>query len=509
SKNINFNLHIEESLPSRLFGDELRVKQIFNNLLSNAFKYTREGQVDWSIECEREGDRVWLVSSVRDTGIGIQSGDIGKLFTDYHQVDARSNRKIEGTGLGLSITKRMVEMMNGSIRVESEYGKGSVFTVRICQGFVNDVPIGPKVAESLSNMRYSDHKRDRSSRLLRAHIPYASVLVVDDVMTNLDVARGMMRPYGMKVDVATSGRAAIELVRKGDIKYNAIFMDHMMPEMDGIEAVRLIREIGTEYARNVPVIALTANALAGNEEMFLQNNFQDFLSKPIDIMRMDAVINRWVRDKNLETALKKNTDREEPEETETAAPAAVSIEGLDFSGALERFGGDRGIYFDVIRSYVRNTPDLLEQLVRNAEEDTEAYRIVVHGIKSSSRSIGAGSVGAEAEALEHASREGDLDFVMTHNDGFVKETRKLVSELSGMLRDLETKKPRKAEPEPETLALLREACGNYDISVIDKTMEELEAFEYESRADLIIWLREQINASEFQLVDERLALIAP
>ncbi|MDR1586959.1 MAG: response regulator [Treponema sp.] len=505
SRNISFNLHIDESLPSRLFGDELRVKQIFNNLLSNAFKYTREGRVDWSVEYEREGEHVWLVSSVRDTGIGIRPEDIGKLFTDYHQVDAKSNRKIEGTGLGLSITKRMVEMMNGSIRVESEYGKGSVFTVRICQGFVNDVPIGPGVAESLSNMRYSDHKRDRSSRLLRAHIPYASVLVVDDVMTNLDVARGMMKPYGMKVDIATSGPAAIELIRKGDIKYNAIFMDHMMPGMDGIEATRLIREIGTEYARNVPIIALTANALAGNEKMFLQNNFQDFLSKPIDIIRMDAVINRWVRDRNLEAAFKKNMEQKEPEKTETLAPVLVSIEGLDFSGALERFGDDRGIYFDIIKSYVQNTPALLEQLVGYAEEDIAAYRVLVHGIKSSSRSIGAGIVGTEAEALEQAAREGNLDFIMEHNADFVKKARELINELSGILRNYEAKKPRKAEPDSKTLAVLREACSNYDISVIDKTMEDLEAFEYESRSDLVLWLREQINASEFQMVDERLS----
>jgi CheY-like chemotaxis protein len=192
-------------------------------------------------------------------------------------------------------------MMDGTVTVESEYGKGSTFTVRIKQQWVNDIPIGPAVAENLKKHQYSANKRDRSSKLVRAHIPYARVLVVDDVPTNLDVAKGMMKPYGMHIDCVTSGPAAIDLIRDAANKYNAIFMDHMMPGMDGVEATRIIREeIGTEYARTVPIIALTANAIVGSEDMFLQNGFQAFLSKPIDIMRMDIIINHWVRDKKME-----------------------------------------------------------------------------------------------------------------------------------------------------------------------------------------------------------------
>ncbi|MDR1496484.1 MAG: response regulator, partial [Clostridiales Family XIII bacterium] len=274
-KPIDFRLHVDEDMPAALFGDELRVKQVFNNILSNAFKYTREGTVDWSIEFERDGDSVWLISTVRDSGIGIKKEDMAKLFSDYNQVDTKSNRAIEGTGLGLAITKKVVGMMDGDILVESEYMKGSTFTLRLRQGYVNDKVIGKNISESLMRFSYTDKKRDKSQKMLRAWIPYARVLVVDDVPTNLDVARGMMKPYGMTIDCVTSGQAAIDRIRGDDVQYDAIFMDHMMPEMDGIEATRIIREkIGTDYAKNVPVVALTANAVVGTEQVFLANGFQ-------------------------------------------------------------------------------------------------------------------------------------------------------------------------------------------------------------------------------------------
>jgi CheY-like chemotaxis protein len=198
----------------------------------------------------------------------------------------------------------MLELMGGDISVESEYGKGSTFIVRFRQGGTNSDVIGKETAQNLAEFRYFVRRRNKNERLVRAYIPYAAVLVVDDIATNLDVAKGMMKPYGMTVSCVKSGPAAIALIRKGEPKYSAIFMDHMMPDMDGIEAARIIREeIGTDYARNIPIIALTANALVGNEELFLRRGFQAFLTKPIDIMRLDMVINDFVRDKKREKEL--------------------------------------------------------------------------------------------------------------------------------------------------------------------------------------------------------------
>ncbi|MCL2184261.1 MAG: ATP-binding protein [Treponema sp.] len=295
-KPIKFILSVNDKLPKQLFGDDLRIKQIFNNLLSNAFKYTDAGIVEWKITFEQDGDDIWLISDVMDTGKGMKNKDIPKLFIDYSQVDAETTRKTESTGLGLSITKNLVEMMDGTINVESEYGKGMTFSVRLRQRFVSNVPIGMETVKNIMHARYADNKR---TMLKRIDLSYACVLVVDDMPVNLDVARGMLIPYGLYVDCASSGQMAIDMIRNENPRYDAVFMDHMMPGMDGIEAVRIIREdIGTDYARNVPVIALTANAISGNEQMFLENGFQAFISKPIDMIRMDSILRKWVEKKD-------------------------------------------------------------------------------------------------------------------------------------------------------------------------------------------------------------------
>jgi CheY-like chemotaxis protein len=192
--------------------------------------------------------------------------------------------------------------MDGSISVESEYGKGSIFTVRIFQGIGSDKIIGAETVHSLESFKFSAVTRERRQSP-RFKMPYARILVVDDVSINLDVAAGMMLPYGMTVDCVTSGREAIRLVREEKVKYDAIFMDHMMPDLDGIETVKIIRnEIDSDYAKNVPIIALTANAIVGNEKMFLESGFQAFLTKPIDTVKLDAQLNRWVRDKEKEAS---------------------------------------------------------------------------------------------------------------------------------------------------------------------------------------------------------------
>jgi signal transduction histidine kinase len=299
-KPIAFKLDINGDTPSSLFGDDLRVKQILNNLLSNAFKYTRAGTVVLGVNCQHDGNYVWVSFYVSDTGIGIRQEDIEKLFGDFNQVDTRANRSIEGTGLGLSIIKKFAELMDGEISVESEYGKGSVFRVRIRQGFVTDKPIGKETLESLRTFHYSDKKKLEQEKLVRPDLSYARVLVVDDFPTNLDVAAGMLRKYKMNVDCVLSGQESIELIAAGEPVYDAVFMDHMMPEMDGMEATSAIRALGTEYAKNVSIIALTANVVAGNEQMFLDNGFDAYLSKPFNVMQLDSIIQRWVRDKSRE-----------------------------------------------------------------------------------------------------------------------------------------------------------------------------------------------------------------
>jgi len=299
-KPVSFMLDINGDLPCILSGDDIRVKQIINNLLSNAFKYTQKGTVTLGLITSKIGEDVRMSFYISDTGIGIRDEDFDKLFTDFNQVDTRTNRNIEGTGLGLSITKMLIEHMDGEITVESEYGKGSTFRFSIKQGYVSDKKIGEETAQNLRAFRFMDNRKRASEKLVRSDLSYASVLVVDDMQTNLDVAAGMLRKYQMRVDCVTSGKDALDRIANGDIMYDAIFMDHMMPIMDGVETTEKIRAIGTKYAMTIPIIALTANAIAGNEQMFLNKDFQAFLPKPINIINLDSVVQRWVRDKTRE-----------------------------------------------------------------------------------------------------------------------------------------------------------------------------------------------------------------
>jgi signal transduction histidine kinase len=294
-KPITFKLDIGDNIPSRLFGDDLRVKQILNNLLSNAFKYTKKGTVTLCVNCRRDINVLHVSFSIIDTGIGIHKEDIVKLFSDYNQVDTSAHREIEGTGLGLSITKKFAELMDGEISVESEYGKGSTFHIRIIQGFVSEQVLDRETVENLCALRYSDNKKQIQEKLVRPDMSYARVLVVDDFPTNLDVAAGMLRKYKMKVDCVDNGQDAVDCIAFGEPAYDAIFMDHMMPGMDGIEATKEIRMLDTNYAVNIPIIALTANVVAGNEQMFLDNGFNAFLPKPFNVMTLDSIIQRWIR----------------------------------------------------------------------------------------------------------------------------------------------------------------------------------------------------------------------
>ncbi|MCL2456619.1 MAG: ATP-binding protein, partial [Defluviitaleaceae bacterium] len=344
-KPIEFIMNVCENLPTHFFGDELRIKQILNNFLSNAFKYTVEGTVELNVHCSREGETLWLTFIVRDTGIGIRREDLSNLFCDYIQMDMAANRKVIGTGLGLSIAKRLVELMDGEIKAESEYGVGSVFTVRVKQQHVTDEILGAEVINSLKQLNYSEQKRRHFGTMARLSMPYARVLIVDDVVTNLDVAKGLMKPYHMQIDCVTSGQDAIEAMLDKRIRYNAIFMDHMMPGMDGIEATQKIRAIDSEYAQKIPIIALTANAIVGNEEMFLQKGFQAFISKPIEIARLDAVIREWIRDKEQEYLYKTNDEIFIEEKNNVAAwILEKNISGLNIEKGIKHFGGDSDSY---------------------------------------------------------------------------------------------------------------------------------------------------------------------
>ncbi|MDR1376351.1 MAG: response regulator [Synergistaceae bacterium] len=563
SKPILFEPQISEDIPVELLGDEIRIKQILNNILSNAFKYTFRGKVGLKATCERHGDFVWMEYVVDDTGIGIKEKDIENIFVEYKQFDTRANRKIEGTGLGLSICKNLVALMDGSIDVESEYGKGSVFTVRIRQGIVNPEPIGIETAQNLKTFRLKDSRIVKT--LSRTKMPYGKVLVVDDVVTNLDVAKGLMTPYGLTIHTASSGRRAVKMVREEKVLYDAIFMDHMMPEMDGIETVRVIREeIGTEYAKNVPIIALTANALVGNEKMFMENGFQGYISKPIDVVKLDALLNKWISGRHPETAGQEtdtapkcgaddfngsngfdngpnnglnngfnngfNNGPQPPLEDSQLEGSQLKdlqlenlqlkdlqlkdlqVDGLDISSGISRFG-EKGLYLDVLRSFATNTPALLDNVRLMDEGSPSEYAIVVHGIKGACAGISADAARCAAQELEFAAKAGDIDTVRAKNGPFVQIIEKLIADIFAMFERIgfsrrtgsrTGNRERRAAPDDILLRKLLERCGHYDTAGMEEALSEIERYEYESGNDLVEWLRKKLDDLEYDQIRARL-----
>ena len=429
SKPIQFRLHLKGDLPAQMKGDELRVKQIFNNLLSNAFKYTDSGFVDWTISHEFVGNQIKVISTIADSGKGIRRDDIHKLFReDYYQANLQDNYYIEGTGLGLSITNNLVKLMNGSISLKSEYGKGSVFTVEFYQDIAGDATLGEETANNLSEYRYSAQRRNQNQQIPRADMSYARVLVVDDVTTNLEITRGMLKPYGLIVDCVKSGEEAVRQIREEKVRYNAIFMDHMMPGMDGIEATRIIRnQIKTEYAQKVPIIALTANTVLGNDTIFLDNGFQAFLSKPIDILRLNNILNTWVRDKKFE---KKQAETEETQAEKTGRSNDITIPGLNSADALARLDNDVESYVKILRSYIKHIPEFIKTIRSSFPGNIKDYQIAVHAIKGSSRGIGAEELGNMAEKLEMAAKQGDETSIQNNTPPFLDLVEKFMDKLA-------------------------------------------------------------------------------
>ena len=428
SKPITFELHIDEKIPARLIGDELRIKQILNNLLSNAFKYTDSGKVTLSVDIEdiplisyqpdhlmsnqvkwlgddRKG--ITLMLSVQDTGHGMTKEQLNKMFDEYSRFNREKNITIEGTGLGLAITQRLIRLMDGNITVESEPKKGSLFVVRLPQEIVDDEILGKEAADDLRQFRRNYITHRKKGPLVRDPMPYGSVLIVDDVETNVYVAVGLMKLYRLQIDTAMNGKNAIEKI-KGNNKYDVIFMDHMMPEMDGIETTKKIRDLG--YSE--PIVALTANAVAGQADMFIQNGFDDFISKPIDIRQLNSILNKFVRDK-------------QPQEVIENARKQIGIDSITpriEPLLLESFLRDAGKAITWLEERRRATDYEDEEILRK-------FVVIVHGIKSSLWNINENDLADIAYKMETGGREKNIVQITATTPDFLNQLRALVKKL--------------------------------------------------------------------------------
>ena len=406
----------DETIPCRYRGDDGRIKQILINILSNAIKFTKKGYVRVYITGKpgKDAGEELLTFCVEDTGCGIRKEDLGKIFEDFRQVDSKRNRSAEGTGLGLAIVKHLVELMGGTIEVESTYGKGTMFTITIPQKIVDERPISAMPAIPQAEQKITD----------TFTAPGVKVLIVDDNVINRKVARGFLKNYAFDLTEAESGPEAIELVR--DNRYDIIFMDHMMPGMDGIEAAQIIRRDCGENGTAPTMVALTANAMEGMREHFLKCGFQDFIAKPLDRYELNNLLQRWVPEKYRKTG-------DEKGEFKPLDPSAIRIDGVDMDAVMQYYSGDEEGFVDLLELYCVDGKRKIKLLGVLAESDILRYQIEVHGLKSASAGIGAMGVSAMAREQENAAAQGDREFISGHFPALLAEYETLLENIGQFL----------------------------------------------------------------------------
>ncbi len=574
-KNLEFTMDIPLDLPYKLEGDNVRIQQILINLLNNAVKFTKEGQVHLKLQCERQGEDCMLLKvMVSDTGSGIKEKDMDKLFQSFQQVDTKRNRNIEGTGLGLSICQRLLELMDGSIKVESEYGRGSVFSFELPQRIIDDktpeirmddpisvavvitnqyvrqqlerdmVKVGIDFAEldetdvTSVDLRYDfliteaalmvDEKRDflrenprlkviliadygatanynlsnvrvihkpvysfglysvlgladdyvrpevSDSEIYSFTAPDARILIVDDNAINLTVARGLLEPLNMQVDESTSAKDAIERIKKK--KYDLVFMDHMMPQVDGVEATHIIRRMMPQY-NDMPIIALTANAIGGTKEMFLQEGMDDFVAKPIEIQDIVLKLRKWLPQEKIREGAVDSASEGKSE----GAGKLPNINGLDTRQALA-FLGSEELFWTVLKEYYISIDKKTEVIRRHWEKKAwKDYTIEVHSLKSVSKQVGANEVSALAAEMERAGNTGDVDAIQEKTPGLLEQFAKYKEILAPYFPEIGSNADRKEAGPEEAARLLDQMEGAleaFDSLLIEDVAEEMSGYDY-------------------------------
>lgn len=578
SRPLRFVTNIDSRLPSRLVGDQVRVRQILLNILSNAIKYTQKGFIALKVSGKVDGSRVMLRFSVKDSGIGIKQKDLARLFEEFERVNTTKVRNIEGTGLGLTISKQICEMMGGRIDVESTYGGGSEFIISILQECPEYEPLTQvqeskrvllyeprkhyrlSIAESLKNLGcicvacqtqtelikslynlpydylltptihlkdaqcalsetnppipvvtyvdYSEHVSEEDIYTLMSPInclqlsvllngqkpedqypliknaaklfvaPSARVLVVDDNAVNLQVVKGLMEPYQFSIDTAANGMEAVRMVQ--NTKYDLVFMDHMMPEMDGVDATLAIRALEGAYYRNLPIVALSANALVGTREMFLSNGMDDFLSKPIELNKLTKILLKWLPESKVRQLSAANGVGE------AGKMSALRIDGIDTLQGLLFVGGKEENYMHILTSYYADCRQKYITLPQHlANGDILAFQTEIHGLKSTSASVGALEISQFAKKLENAAERKDIDYILGRINAFL-------SALQETLNNIQPHLPKSAEQPSQkgtqangsatdleaALERLQHAAEFFQIKELEGILQELQEFRW-------------------------------
>jgi len=632
-KNIAFIVEMNPNMPVLLFGDEIRIKQIVLNILTNAVKFTQTGRILLSLDYRMSEHpcKIMIQIKVIDTGIGIRDEDKPKLFSAFMQLDMERNKNIEGTGLGLAITSQLVKKMNGTINLESDYGVGSIFTIEIEQGVRDFTPYSDSLMDKEhkkvfiyeENMYYreglqrlfesleikctvletaneikqklrneentyvlfdyktahkyalqlvdeydkiswvamadindvvqqtSDNTRVqyihkpisiysvipllrgenlsatlfKKSVISKFYAPDARVLVIDDNMANLKVAEGLMAQYHVEVVSLENGQETLDLLAH-DKNFDVLFVDHMMPGMDGVELVHRIRETDDSYMKEVPIVALTANAIKGVQEMFLLNGFDDFLSKPIEIKRLGQVMHKWIPESKqqskesfnevvqevvAEIALTEAGESDKAKFTEVFS----QVKNLKINEALVRCDGNESIMLEVIKSYAKSAKDILARLQKAYDvADYKNYTTEVHGIKSSSMSIGAVQLSEHAKAMELHGKENNTLYIKEHHDLFLEEYVSMIENLKEALSRVEPAKvivdrePIAKDVLTEKTAEIQQKIEEWEIKEAANIARELQQYDLGEDGDRILGeILEHIEMYDFELALQQLSTL--
>ncbi len=415
-KGLTFNLEFDENVPKMLYGDEVRVKQVITNLLTNAVKYTEKGSVTFTLsydKIEDSDDEIMLNVSIKDTGIGIKEEDIKKLYTEFERIEEKRNRNIEGTGLGMNITVSLLEMMGSTLSVKSVYGEGSEFSFSLRQ----KVEAWDRLGDFETSYKELMIRRGVSRERFTA--PSANVLVVDDNPMNLVVFKNLLKQTEISVDTSESGDGGLELAAVN--KYDVIFFDHMMPDKDGIETLHEMRDIPNHLNADTPVVCLTANAILGAKEQYLSEGFDDYMTKPVDYDKLEELLTKYIDDDKIEMVANTEefipVDESLPENLNKLSECDfIDVKaGVDNSGTVESYESLLKIFYSSIDENVDTIKDFYDA------GDFKNYAIKVHALKSSARIIGAATFGEDAQALENAAKASDKAYIDKHHERFIAD----------------------------------------------------------------------------------------
>ncbi len=468
-KKLDLVLEIAQDIPYKLFGDEIHIRQVIGNLLSNAVRYTDKGKITLHVSWkEMSEDTIEIYVIVKDTGIGIKEEDIPKLFMAFQRMDSTVRSKDDRTGLGLAITDRLLEMMGSKLQVQSVYGKGSAFSFKILQKVVDREPLGDFEKQYTESLRSIEDYHEKFIA------PMGRILIVDDNAMNLAVAQGLLKGTRLQIDVAASGEECLELIKRKT--YHLICMDHMMPVMDGVQTLHAIRELEGNPSRDIPVIALTANAVAGAKEMYLKEGFQDYLTKPIDADKLENMLIEYLPSNVVYLTHNRqiSDEYEHPEEGSELAirESQLYLMGFNLKNGLRYMGGDKALYGKVLHDFhsiLQEKEEALKDFLQKG--DMPGYTIIVHSLKGNARNVGADDLADEAFELEKMAKAGQLEDVTVRSPILFSMMNSMRNSLKVYLEkeDAEEKQPEKAEDdvgvrisEDEWVSALRELAARLD-----------------------------------------------